>query len=237
MTKIKLVHLYPKEMNIYGDNGNRLILQKRLEWRGYEVDTILIGAGDEIPNDADIILGGGGQDAGQVVIEQDLKDKAEPLHKLADDGVVMLMVCGMYQMFCRRFVTHDGRDIKGIGIFAGETIAGPKRLIGNVTLKSDLGPLVGYENHSGKTFLDDGVKPLGSVIQGAGNNGEDKYEGCIYKNVFGTYLHGPVLSKNPILADELLVRTLERKGETTTLTPIDDDLELLAQKIAMARPR
>jgi lipid II isoglutaminyl synthase (glutamine-hydrolysing) len=235
--KIKLAHIYPKEMNIYGDNGNRLILQKRLEWRGYEVETVFIGIGDEVPGDVDIILGGGGQDAGQLAIEKDIKTKADALRKLANDGVVMLMVCGMYQMFCRRFVTHDGRYIEGIGVFEGETIAGPKRLIGNVTLNSTLGLLVGYENHSGKTYLDGTMGPLGRVKKGAGNNGEDKSEGCVYKNVFGTYLHGPLLSKNPILADELLRRALERRGENNNLTPINDDLELLAQKIAITRPR
>ncbi len=235
--KIKLAHIYPKEMNIYGDNGNRLILQKRLEWRGYEVETVLVGVGDEIPGDVDLILGGGGQDAGQLTIEEDLKTKADALRNLANDGVVMLMVCGMYQLFCRRFITHDGRYIEGIGVFEGETIAGPKRLIGNVTLNSNLGLLVGYENHSGKTYLDSAMEPLGRVKKGAGNNGEDKTEGCVYKNVFGTYLHGPLLSKNPILADELLRRALERRSENSNLTPINDDLELLAQKIALTRPR
>lgn len=234
---IHLVHLYPKEMNIYGDTGNRLVLQKRLEWRGIEVKTSFVGIGQDIPKDADIILGGGGQDAGQLAIETDLQAKAQDLRDLADKGVVMLMVCGMYQMFCRRFVTHEAQDIKGIGIFAAETIASPERMIGNFNIKSQWGMLVGYENHSGKTYLDDKNQTLGKVLKGGGNNGRDKSEGAVYKNVFGTYMHGPILSKNPNFADELLTRALKFKELNSDLKTLDDQLEVRARKIAKLRPR
>ncbi len=237
MTQINLVHLYAREMNIYGDTGNRLILQKRLEWRGYQVKTVFVNVGDPLPEDADIILGGGGQDAGQLKVERDLQEKSEILHQLADAGVPMLMVCGMYQMFCRRFITQEQQEIKGIGILAAETVASHERMIGNLEVRGKAGDIVGYENHSGKTFLDDLTKALGHVMKGAGNNGDDKSEGCTYNNVFGTYLHGPALSKNPMLADSLVRNALIRKGDDTELSPLNNELELQAQKVARTRPR
>jgi len=237
MSKIHLVHLYPKEMNIYGDTGNRLILEQRLKWRGIEVEVSLVGVGEAIPADADIILGGGGQDAGQQVVESDLLTKQATLQQMADDGVVMLMVCGLYQLFGHRFVTHEGLEIKGIDILPLETIASDTRMIGNTIFQTPFGEVVAYENHSGKTWLDDKATAFGQMIKGDGNNGEDKTEGCMVNNVFGTYGHGPILSKNPAFADELIKRALVRKGETTDLKPLNDDLELLAHKVALTRPR
>jgi CobQ-like glutamine amidotransferase family enzyme len=238
MKRIKLVHLYPKEMNIYGDTGNRLILEKRLLSRGIEVDVALIGVGDTIPDDSDIIIGGGGQDAGQSVVQHDLATKANDLHKLAGNGTVMLMVCGLYQLFGRRFVTHSGEVITGIDLLPLETIAGPTRHIGNTIYDTAWGYLVGYENHSGLTYLDDKSKALGIVKKGAGNNGKDGTEGCLVNNVFGTYSHGPVLSKNPVLADELISRALIRKyGDQEKLLEVDDSLEKKAAKVAQKRPR
>lgn len=235
--QIHLAHLYPVEMNIYGDTGNRLVLQKRLSWRGIDVKTSMIGVGDSIPNDVDIIIGGGGQDAGQDVVQADLATKASALCKMADDGVVMLMVCGMYQLFGRRFVTVDGHEIKGIGILPLETIAGPKRLIGNTLYKTEWGEVIGYENHSGLTTLDDSFKSLAGVLRGDGNNGSDGTEGCLIKNVYGTYSHGPVLSKNPRFADELIRRALYRKYKTTELSELDDSIEHEAFAVAKTRPR
>lgn len=234
---IHIVHLYAKEMNIYGDTGNRLILEKRLRWRGIPVQVSTVNAGEPLPKDATIIIGGGGQDAGQQVIEDDLQTKAEQLHDMTEAGVVMLMVCGMYQLFCRRFVTQDGLDIKGLGIFAAETVAGNNRLIGNVVTESNFGRLIGYENHSGQTQLDERGTALGRVSKGAGNNGKDKTEGCVYKNVFGTYMHGPILSKNPAFADELIRRALEYAGMNPSLNPLDDNVELRAAEVAQKRPR
>lgn len=234
---LHLVHLYPQEMNIYGDNGNRLILQRRCQWRGIDVKTSLVGVGDPISPDADIILGGGAQDAVQQLVERDLKTKAADLSKMADDGVVMLMVCGMYQLFGRHFITSQHQKIEGLAIFQMDTLAGSKRFIGNTIYQTDWGVVVGYENHSGQTALDNTAQALGRVKQGAGNNGRDKTEGCIYKNVFGTYSHGPVLSKNPQLADELIKRALVRVHGVKTLKSIDDTLEQTAARVAQKRPR
>lgn len=234
---LKIVHLYPKEMNIYGDNGNLLVLKKRLEWRGMEAVISLVGIGDELPEDADIIVGGGGQDSGQTKIQDDFQSKAGALKKMAEDSVVMLMVCGMYQLFGRAFKTSEGEIIKGIGILPLETIAGNERYIGNTVYKSDYGEIVGYENHSGVTALDNRGTHLASVVKGAGNNGRDKTEGCRVKNVFGTYSHGPVLSKNPAFADGLISLALKRKYDDGELPELDDETIFKAQSIAKKRPR
>ena len=234
---LTIVHLYPREMNIYGDTGNRLVLKKRAEWRGIDVQVKLVGVGDPIPSEADIIIGGGGQDAGQGKIQDDLQAKAEQLTKMAEDGVVMLMICGMYQLFGRRFVTHEGEEIKGIGILPLETIGGGQRMIGNTVYDTPYGEVVGYENHSGVTTLDEPALAFGTVMQGDGNNGQDKTEGCRVKNVFGTYSHGPVLVKNPFFADELLRLALSRRYDGVVLPPLDDQAELAAQHIAKSRPR
>ncbi|MDB5182878.1 MAG: glutamine amidotransferase [Candidatus Saccharibacteria bacterium] len=235
---LHIVHLYPKEMNIYGDTGNTLILRRRAEWRDIDVRVSLVGIGDEVPHDADIILGGGGQDAGQDKVQADLQEKADALHKLAFDGTVMLMICGMYQLFGRAFKTGSGNVIKGISILPLETTAGLERFIGNTVYQTEFGETVAYENHSGVTSLDDKSLALGRVVQGAGNNGLDKTEGCRIKNVFGTYSHGPLLSKNPVLADLLLEIALKRKyGESAMLALLDDSLEQEAYKFAKQRPR
>lgn len=237
MKKIHLVHLYAKEMNIYGDTGNRLVFQRRLEWRGYGVKISLIGIGDKVPTDSDIILGGGGQDKGQMIIEADLQAKADDLKNMADDGVVMLMICGLYQQFGTRFITSNGQEIKGISILPLETRAGSERMIGNTIIKTKWGELVAYENHSGLTTLADTSQTLGTVKKGAGNNGTDGTEGCVYQNVFGSYSHGPLLSKNPAFADELLSRALVRKYGSLELETLDDSLELKAAGVVKTRPR
>ncbi|QQS18419.1 glutamine amidotransferase [Candidatus Saccharibacteria bacterium] len=234
---LTIVHLYPKEMNIYGDTGNRLVLQRRAEWRGIEVQVKLVGVGDTIPDETDIIIGGGGQDAGQGKIQDDLQAKAAQLTKMAEDDVVMLMICGMYQLFGRRFVTHEGQEIKGIGILPLETVGGDVRMIGNTTYDTPFGEVVGYENHSGISTLDDGSLALGRVTKGDGNNGRDKTEGCRVRNVFGTYSHGPVLVKNPVFADELLHLALSRRYDDVELPALDDHTELAAHKTALTRPR
>lgn len=234
---LHLVHLYPVEMNIYGDTGNRIVVTKRLQWRGIEVNTSLVGVGDKLPKDSDIILGGGAQDAAQSAVEADLAQKAGSLAKLAEDGAVMLMVCGMYQLLGRRFVTADGQDIKGMGILPVETLASHDRMIGNTAYETPWGEVVGYENHSGKTFLDDQSLAWGKVVKGAGNNGSDGLEGCLHHNIFGTYSHGPILSKNPHFADELIRRALIRKYGSADLKALDDTTELAAAKAAKSRPR
>lgn len=238
MKSVHIVQLYPKEMNIYGDMGNQLIASKRLEWRGIPHTVSYVGLGDAIPKDAALILGGGGQDAGQSAIEDDLQKKAADLHAMRDAGVPMLMVCGLYQLFGHRFVTHQGEDIKGVGVFDMETRATNDRLIGNVTVDSEWGQLVGYENHSGKTYLGADAKPLGKVVRGAGNNGDDGFEGVRVHNAFGTYMHGPLFSKNPAFVDMLLGYAIEiAGGDKNVLTPLDDEFATRAASIAATRPR
>jgi len=222
---IKLLQLYPSEMNIYGDWGNTLTIKKRLEWRGYQVELLEHHPGGEFPKDADIIVGGGGQDSGQDKIQDDLLKIADDLKKLAQDGVPMLMICGMYQLFGRHFITDTGDKIEGIGIFGAETTAGPKRLIGNIiTHSSKFGDIVGYENHSGLTVLDKNQKSLAKVVSGAGNNGKDGSEGAIYNNVIGTYLHGSLLPKNPKIADWLILKAVERRFKEKSLKDLDNSL-------------
>ncbi len=237
MKPLHIVHLYAQEMNIYGDTGNRLVLQRRLEWRKLPVKLSVVGAGESLPANTDIIVAGGGQDAVQSSIQADFLKKGPQLKAMAEDGVTMLLVCGSYQLFGRRFITHQGEHIAGIEVLPLETTAGPERLIGNLVMKTPFGEVVGYENHSGLTVLDDKNMALGGVLKGKGNNGHDKTEGCILNNVIGTYSHGPVLTKNPHLADELLGRAMERKFGRRELKPLDDALEMHAAKLARKRPR
>lgn len=238
MKPVTLAHLYPLEMNIYGDTGNVLVLRRRLEWRGLPVRVVPVSVGDPIPADVDILLGGGGQDAAQGAIGADFAGRASTLQALADDDVVMLTICGAYQMLGHEFVTHEGVHIPGAGVLDVVTRGRAERLIGNLTV--DAGPfgrLVGYENHSGLTELGSGVTALGRVRPGTGNNGSDGTEGAVYRNVFGTYLHGPVLAKAPRFADELLRRALARRGDPAELSALDDALADQAAKVAVGRPR
>jgi len=234
---LHIVHLYAQELNIYGDTGNRLVLQKRIEWRDIPVKVSVVGVGQKLPADTDIIVAGGGQDAVQSSIQADLLKKGGQLRQMADGGVVMLLVCGSYQLFGRRFITHTGEYIEGLGILPVETTAGPERLIGNLVIATPFGDVIGYENHSGLTRLDDESLALGQVLKGAGNNGHDKTEGCVLNNIFGTYSHGPVLSKNPQFADELIKRAMERKYGKAELKTLDDSLSLKAAELAAKRPR
>lgn len=236
--KLKIVHIYPKEMNIYGDTGNRIVLQQRLKWRGFEVDAQLVGPGDKLPTDTDIIIGGGGQDSGQNLVIEDLAKRKNELNSMARDGVTMLMICGMYQLFGHYFLTQNKEKLPGISVLDLVTEAGPQRIIGNIIIDTDFGRLVGYENHSGLTKLGNGLRALGKAKKGQGNNGIDQTEGAIFQNVFGSYLHGPILSKNPHFADELLLRAITRRGgQKVSLSPLEDDFEQAAAKAAMSRPR
>ena len=241
MTTITIIQLYPKDMNLYGDWGNTLVLKKRLEWRGFSVEIIDHNPGDATDfSTGDIFVGGGGQDAGQLAIQDDLLSRGEELKTLANDGVPMLLICGMYQLFGRQFITNDGSVIRGIGVLPVETTAREERLIGNITLESEqFGTIVGYENHSGQTFLDDTVQPLGKVVRGAGNNTTDGTEGVQFNNVIATYLHGSLLPKNPTIADFLIAKALERRGiSAEDLKPLEvDTLAQTAQQVAAERPR
>ena len=235
---LTLVHLYPREMNIYGDTGNVVVLRRRLEWRGLPVSVVPVSVGDALPNDADILLGGGGQDAAQGEIGADFVSRGAQLRAMADDGVVMLTICGSYQLLGHEFVTHDGHRIAGIGVLDVVTRGQSERLIGNNFVDTDdVGRLVGYENHSGLTELGAGVRPIGTTQSGRGNNGRDHTEGAVRDNVFGTYLHGPVLAKSPRFADDLLRRALARRGIDDALEPLDDGLAEQAARVAVGRPR
>lgn len=235
---LNLLQLYPRDMNIYGDWGNTLTLQRRAEWHGYQVALASYNPGDTWPTEVDLIVGGGGQDSGQSTIQDDLIAISDQLKSLAADDVPMLMVCGLYQLFGRFFRTKEGVDITGIGLLDIETHAGPERLIGNiVTTSAEFGDIIGYENHSGLTYLGPEVQPLGTVVRGAGNNGQDSTEGARYRNVIGTYLHGSLLPKNPMVADWLIEQAMVRKYGDFTPTVIDDRFAERARAVALKRPR
>ena len=223
---IGIVHLYAREMNLYGDNGNVIVIKKRLEARGYKVNLKQLNVGDaKSLNDVDIIIGGGGQDSGQLKVERDLLRSKAEFMTASEDGVTMLMICGMYQLFGNYFLTKDNLKVEGLGIFDLLTEGDQKRMIGNVLIDTAFGELVGFENHSGKTILGVGQKALGTVFKGAGNNGDSGDEGAIVNNTFASYLHGPMLPKNPAFADELIKRAVERKYGESVIEPLDDTLE------------
>lgn len=235
---ITILQLYPRDMNIYGDWGNVLTIKRRLEWHGYNPKIIAYNQGDTFPKGIDLLIGGGGQDAGQDKIQADLLSIGTKLHDLANDQLPMLVICGLYQSFGKFFKAQDGHIIEGISLLNIETHAGPERITGNiVTRSSDFGDLIGYENHSGQTFLGKDVQPLGQVIKGGGNNGQDATEGARFKNVIASYLHGSLLPKNPILADHLIEQAVKRKYGEFKSSVIDDRFAELARAVALKRPR
>jgi len=235
---IRVLQLYPREMNIYGDWGNALVLQQRLKWHGYTPELLEYNVGDEFPEGVDIILGGGGQDSGQLVIQDDLHSRADVLTGLAEDGAPMLVICGLYQLFGRFFKTRLGTVIPGIGILDVETHGTDERLIGNVKVATpEFGEVLGYENHSGQTTLGAGVRPLGTTAKGTGNNSGDGHEGARYKNVVASYLHGSLLPKNPSIADFLIRTAAERKFGAFVPGSPDDRYAVLAREHAARRPR
>lgn len=235
---ITILQLYPRDMNIYGDHGNVLVLKRRLEWYGYEPQIIEHNVGDTLPKHADIVIGGGGQDSGQVKIHADLLKIGPQLKSWTDIGTPMLMVCGLYQLFGNFFKTLDGTMLEGIGILDVETRGTTERLIGNIVTNSqEFGDIIGYENHSGQTFLGKHAEPFATTIKGAGNNSRDGHEGARYKNVIGTYLHGSILPKNPVLADFLIRTAVENKHLEFSSNMIDDLFADLARDIARNRPR
>jgi CobQ-like glutamine amidotransferase family enzyme len=235
---ITLLQLYPRDMNIYGDWGNTLVLKRRLEWHGYTVNLTEYNPGDTFPMDVDLIVGGGGQDSGQDIIQTDLLAIGPQLRELAEKDVPMLMICGLFQLFGKFFKTQDGHMIQGIGLLDLETHAGPERLTGNIITKSEaFGEIIGYENHSGQTFLGKSVSPLGNVVKGAGNNGQDDSEGARYRNIIATYLHGSLLPKNPAIADFLIEKAVTRKYGKFMPTVVDDRFAELARAVAVKRPR
>lgn len=210
--QLRILELYPADMNVYGDRGNGLAVQLRAKQWGLRPELLQHNVGDTFPDDVDLVLGGGGQDSGQLRVASDLPWIRTPLTRLAMDGVPMLMVCGMYQLFGHEYVTPDGQVVPGLSLLDVATRAGADRLTGNVTINSpQLGELIGYENHSGQTTLGQQARPLGRVVKGMGNNGEDGTEGARAGTVIGTYLHGPVLPKNPRVTDWLIGQAVRRR--------------------------
>jgi CobQ-like glutamine amidotransferase family enzyme len=236
--EINILQLYPRDMNIYGDWGNVLTIKRRLEWHGYTPILTEYNQGDAFPEHVDIVVGGGGQDSGQTVIQDDLLKIGPKLHELANGDTPMLVICGLYQLFGKFFKTLDGNLIQGISLLDIETHGGTERLIGNIITKShEFGEIIGYENHSGQTFLGKGMKPLGQVQKGAGNNGQDATEGVRYRNIVGSYMHGSLLPKNPAIADFLIEKAVIKKYGEFTPTVIDDRFAEFARNIAIKRPR
>lgn len=235
---ITILQLYPAQMNIYGDYGNLLVLKRRLEWYGYEPIVIEYNVGDSFPHEVDIVIGGGGQDSGQEIIHQDLLTIGPKLQRLADSDVPMLMVCGLYQLFGNFFQTSQHKRLDGIGILDVETYGTNERLIGNIVTHNDqFGDIIGYENHSGQTYLGTQVQPFATVIKGAGNNAREGHEGARYRNVIGTYLHGSILPKNPAIADFMIEVAARKKYHDFTPHVIDDLFVGLAREVAKQRPR
>lgn len=235
MILLRLCYLYPDLMNLYGDRGNVIAIQRRCQWRGIDLSIDKIGIGDEVNfNDYDIIFMGGGQDREQNLMSDDLLNvKADSLRDAAENGVVILAVCGSYQLLGNYYKAQNGTEIPGMGLLDIYTESGKERLVGNVVIQLDSGEMVvGFENHSGRTYLGNKVRPLGKVLVGNGNNGQDGYEGAVYKNVVGTYIHGPLLPKNPSLTDRLIALALARHG-IYELEPLNDEIENMAHQKAI----
>ncbi len=222
---INLVHLYPREMSIYGDLGNTRCLAARIRRHGYDVRVWDHHPGSTLPDEPHLFMGGGGQDSGQGRVEADLVAIADRLRGLAADGTPMIMICGMYQLFGNAFITVEGQELPGLGILDVTTRGNAKRMIGGLVVETQWGEVVGFENHSGSTLLAPGQAPLGTVKAGNGNNGTDHTEGAMTGNVIGCYLHGPALPANPRLADHLIGAAAElATGRPFEPGEIDDSI-------------
>jgi CobQ-like glutamine amidotransferase family enzyme len=242
--KIVVGHLYPDYLNIYADRGNIAVLERRAEWRGIGFEYRTIGLGEVVrPGEHDLYYVGGGQDREQALVAPDLASKGDALREEAEKGAAFLAVCGGYQLLGRFYRDRSGAELPGIGLLPHYTVASARRMIGDVLLECELEPghrrlLAGFENHAGRTYLDAGAEPLGRVVAGFGNNGEDGSEGCRLAGAVGTYLHGPLLPRNPWLADWLIAQALARRlGEPPELELLPDDLESEAQQVSAARAR
>ena len=253
--KITIFHLYPDAMNLYGDLGNIIALVKRIEWRGFEAEVKNIHVGDTADfSKADILFMGGGQDSGQKIIVDDLIKRGADIKEEINSGLAALLVCGGFQLFGEYFLTANNEKIAGIGVFDAHTVASDKRLIGNVVADVshaftnwhsenpnlpnafETSTVVGFENHSGQTVLGESQMPFGTIIKGFGNEGSGGYEGAIYKNAIGTYLHGSLLPKNPAVADFLITMAIYRRyGVFEALPKLDDTVENNAHEAAIKR--
>jgi CobQ-like glutamine amidotransferase family enzyme len=239
---LRIGHLYPDAMNIYGDIGNIRALQQRARWHGIEAEVVAIEAGPADIAACDILFMGGGQDRDQSRIFRDFTDhKRADMERAVADGTAVLAVCGGYQLLGHQYTDADGNQLEGLGILDLRSSAGHDRWIGNVLVEAapelELQPrtLVGFENHGGRTWLGPGLRPLGRVLVGGGNNGEDGGEGVLHGRVIGTYLHGSLLPKNPALTDWLIAVGLahrDGRAEPVPLRPLDDSVELEAHRRA-----
>lgn len=245
MYELNICHLYPDLLNLYGDRGNIISLKKRAEWRGIKVNIHNITLGDAfVPEKYDIVFLGGGQDYEQEIIQDDvLRKKGNEIRNALESNKVFLCICGGYQLLGKYYKTWDGKEIQFLGALNLWTIGSKKRMIGNIVFECDFlksetcdGKVVGFENHSGRTYLGPEVQPLGKIIKGNGNNGEDHFEGAIYKNVFCSYSHGSLLPKNPAFTDHLITLALKQKyREFVSLSRLNDDFEELAHNSMIKR--
>jgi lipid II isoglutaminyl synthase (glutamine-hydrolysing) len=242
--KIVVGHLYPDYLNIYADRGNIAVLARRAAWRGHELEVRTVSVGQPVePGEHDLLYVGGGQDREQELVAEDLVAKGDSVRAAVRDGAALLAVCGGYQLMGRSYRDFHGADLPGIGVFPLETVAGDTRMIGDVLLECELEPgvvrtLAGFENHAGRTRLDPGAEALGRVVAGFGNDGESGYEGCRVGRAVGTYLHGPLLPRNPWFADWVLAQALAQQvGEPPSFDPLPDELEHEAHAVSAARAR
>ena len=243
--KIVCGHLYPDYLNIYADRGNIAVLERRAAWRGIEFDYRTIGLGERLrPGEHDLLYVGGGQDRDQALVAPDLAARSLALREAVEDGSVVLAVCGGYQLLGRFYRDRAGGELPGAELFDLYTVAGERRMIGDVLLDCELEPgerhaLAGFENHAGRTILGVTAQPLGRVVAGFGNDGQSGYDGCRLGRALGTYLHGPLLPRNPWLADWLLAQALAHRsgGEPPELEPLADALEAKAQRVSAERAR
>jgi lipid II isoglutaminyl synthase (glutamine-hydrolysing) len=238
--KIRVGHLYPDYLNIYADRGNIAVLTQRAAARGHDLDVRALSIHDAIPvGEIDLFYVGGGQDREQALVAHDLAAKAAPLRTAVEAGAAFLAVCGGYQLLGRFYRDVSGAEQPGIGLLPLHTVAEERRMIGDVLLDCAWAgqTLAGFENHAGRTILDDGAEPLGRVVAGFGNDGRSGQEGCRYERVYGTYLHGPLLPRNPWFADHLLSEALAHAGADVELEPLADELEHEAHAVSAARAR
>ena len=239
---VHLVHLYPTLLNLYGDRGNIMTLRRRAQWRGIALHVHEVGLGENFPDvPVDILFMGGDQDREQAVVVDDLRTRhANHLQRLIESGVPFLAVCGSFQLLQRFYRPAEGPELLGLGLFDAYTIHPGHdipRCVGNIVLRWEGETIVGFENHGGRTYLEGDTRPLAHVVKGFGNNGTDGTEGARIENLFGTYVHGSLLPKNPAFADYLLHLALRVRGRQDALVPLDDTLENLAHRGALARAR
>ncbi|MCL6515450.1 glutamine amidotransferase [Alicyclobacillus sp.] len=232
---LRIAHLYPDLLNLYADRGNIQTLLRRLQWRGIPAEVVEVGAGDPLRlADYHLVLLGGGSDREQEIVARTLRTARQEWVDAVEAGLPVLAVCGGYQLLGEFYQLPDGEKIPGLALLDLETVAGEPRLIGNIAIESPVcGTIVGFENHGGRTRHRH--EPLGRVIRGHGNNGEDGLEGVRYRNVFGTYIHGPLLPKNPRLADWILETALAYAGMPSALEPLPDELEIAAHEAFLDR--